>query len=79
MTRYEPTIIVERMRIDREGVAVYDERFHDGVNVIRGENSSGKSTILNFIFYGLGGDLFDWSAVAQRCTRVQSTAPSPNA
>ncbi len=70
MTRYEPTLIVERLRIERENVEVYDERFHSGVNVIYGANSSGKSTILNFIFYGLGGDLFDWSAAAMRCTRV---------
>lgn len=50
----------------------YDETFHSGVNVIRGDNSSGKSTILNFIFYGLGGDLnrSDWSEHALRCTHV---------
>src|SRR5690606_32893059 len=54
----------------RDAHTVYDERFHDGVNVISGENSSGKSTVLNFLFYGLGGDLFDWSAVAKLCTRV---------
>jgi len=70
MTRFDPTLIVERMRIDREGTPVYDEQYHRGVNVIHGENSSGKSTILNFIFYGLGGDLFDWSAAAQLCSRV---------
>jgi len=58
------------MVIDRNGKAVYDERFHKGVNVIRGENSSGKSTILNFIFYGLGGDLADWSEIALRCSTV---------
>ena len=40
------------------------------VNIIRGENSSGKSTILNFIFYGLGADLSEWSEAARRCSRV---------
>ncbi|WP_456661143.1 AAA family ATPase [Bradyrhizobium sp. LB13.1] len=49
---------------------MYDELFHVGVNVIRGENSSGKSTVLNFIYYGLGGDLSDWSEVALLCSRV---------
>ncbi|HUD40751.1 MAG TPA: AAA family ATPase [Dokdonella sp.] len=49
---------------------VYDERFHRGVNVIRGENSSGKSTILNFIHYGLGGDVHNWSETALLCDRV---------
>src|SRR6202011_4977585 len=68
--RYDPTLIVTRLVVERNGHAVYDEPFHEGVNVIRGENSSGKSTILNFIFYGLGGDLADWSEVALLCTRV---------
>jgi len=68
--RFEPTLIVKRLVVERNGLAVYDERFHVGVNIIRGENSSGKSTILNFIFYGLGGDLADWSEVARLCSRV---------
>jgi hypothetical protein len=70
MTRYDPSIIVNRMMIERNGNSVYDERFHKGINIIRGENSSGKSTILNFLFYGLGGDLTDWSDVALRCSTV---------
>lgn len=70
MTQFEPTLVVERMRVEREAVAVYDERFHVGVNVIRGDNSSGKSTVLNFLFYALGGDLADWSKAARLCTRV---------
>jgi hypothetical protein len=70
MTFLEPTVIVERMRIERDAASVYDEPYHVGVNVIRGDNSSGKSTILNFLFYGLGGDLTDWSSAAQLCSRV---------
>lgn len=70
MMRFDPTMIVRRMRVERESTSVYDERFHAGVNVIRGENSSGKSTVLNFIYYGLGGDLLEWSAAARLCTRV---------
>jgi hypothetical protein len=70
MTRFEPTLIVTRLVVERNGRTTYDERFHEGVNVIRGQNSSGKSTILNFIFYGLGGDLNDWSEHALLCTRV---------
>src|ERR1700674_2273792 len=70
MIRFDPTVIVKRLVVLRNEQSVYDEAFHEGVNVIRGENSSGKSTILNFIFYGLGGDLTDWSEVALLCDRV---------
>jgi len=70
MTRYEPSLVVTRLIVLRSQHRAYDEIFHEGVNVIRGENSSGKSTILNCIYYGLGGDLADWSEMALLCTRV---------
>lgn len=70
MTRFEPTLIVTRVVVERNDKPVYDEAFHEGVNIISGTNSSGKSTVLNFIYYGLGGDLSDWSAVARLCSRV---------
>lgn len=70
MTQFEPVLIVKRLVVIKGAKPVYDERLHAGVNVIRGENASGKSTILNFIYYGLGGDLTDWSAAALLCTRV---------
>jgi hypothetical protein len=70
MTRFRPTLIVTRLVVMRNSFAAYDELFHAGVNIIRGENSSGKSTVLNLIFYGLGGDLKDWSDAARLCTRV---------
>lgn len=67
---FEPTLIVRRLIVHRHQNVVYDERLHEGVNVLRGENSSGKSTILNAIFYGLGGDLSEWSEAALLCTDV---------
>ena len=70
MTQFEPTIILNRLRIEKDGHSVYDEKFHLGTNIIRGDNSSGKSTILNFIYFALGGDLSDWSEDAVRCSRV---------
>ncbi len=68
--RFDPSLLISRLVIEAAGRSVYDERFHPGVNIIRGENSSGKSTILNFIFYALGGDLADWSEAALRCSQV---------
>jgi hypothetical protein len=70
MTRFDPNLIITRLVVKRNDHTAYDEIFHEGVNVIRGENSSGKSTILNLIFYGLGGDLTEWSETALLCTRV---------
>lgn len=74
MTQFEPTLVLKRLRVEKDGLAIYDENFHIGVNIIRGDNSSGKSTILNFIYFVLGGDLTDWSEDALRCSRVLAEA-----
>lgn len=52
------------------GTRAYDETFHPGVNIIRGRNSSGKSTIMNLLYYSLGGDYTSWSQAALRCSTV---------
>ncbi len=72
MTLFEPCMIVKRLVVKRRSSIAYDEKFHKGVNIVRGDNSSGKSTILNFIFFGLGGDLDrdDWSEHALKCDYV---------
>lgn len=72
MTRFEPNISICRLVVRRGSNVAYDEKFHSGVNVIRGANSSGKSTILNFLFFALGGDLnsSDWSEHALLCEQV---------
>jgi len=48
----------------------YDEFYHRGVNIICGDNSSGKSTITHFIFYVLGGAFNDWVKEAKKCSMV---------
>lgn len=53
-----------------ENKCAYDETFHRGVNIIRGVNSSGKSTILRFIFFVLGGTYQDFVPEALRCSHV---------
>lgn len=70
MTLFSPTIMVRRLVILKGAARVYDERFHAGVNIIRGENSSGKSTVLNILIHGLGGDITQWSEHALLCDRV---------
>lgn len=70
MTLFKPTLVLRRLQIECGSNIVYDQEFHSGINVIRGENSSGKSTIINSIFYALGGDLTRWSDAALRCSGV---------
>lgn len=53
-----------------EGKIAYDEAFHKGVNIIRGDNSSGKSTITHFIFFVLGGSFNDFVPEARQCQSV---------
>jgi predicted nucleic acid-binding Zn-ribbon protein len=67
---YRPNLQINRLVIFSSGVRVFDEHFHKGLNVLRGENSSGKSTIMDFLFFGLGGDLYDWREAALNCDLV---------
>ncbi|WP_443068786.1 ATP-binding protein, partial [Sulfitobacter sp. HI0027] len=63
---------IKRLRVMQGGDPVYDQTFHTGVNIIRGENGSGKSTIADFIFYVLGGEFDNWKSVAANCDEVQA-------
>lgn len=56
--------------VSEDGQYAYDEPFHPGVNIIRGHNSSGKSTIIRFIFFVLGGCYSDFTPEALRCRSV---------
>jgi DNA repair exonuclease SbcCD ATPase subunit len=71
MIQFEPYLLLKRLLIEsNDGVVVYDETFHEGLNIIRGNNSSGKSTIANFLFYALGGDFKNWTPEAKACRSV---------
>lgn len=64
-------LFLNRMKIiTNTGEVAYDELFHKGVNIIRGKNSSGKSTITHFMFYVLGGAFNDWVKEAKQCSYV---------
>lgn len=69
---------LSRLRITKSGKPVYDQQFHKGVNIIRGENSSGKSTIADFIFYILGGEFHDWKTEAKRCDEILAEVITKN-
>lgn len=72
MTLFRPNLQIADLTVFRRGQVVFSENFHTGLNIIRGENSSGKSTIMDFLFYGLGGDLLEhqWRESALLCDTV---------
>ncbi len=63
-------LFVNRFVIYGHGKFVYDQCFHLGVNIIRGENGTGKSTIIDMINYGLGAELTDWTEQQLWCDYV---------
>jgi len=73
--KFSPTLAINRLLIFRKGQPVYDQNFHYGVNIIRGTNGSGKSTIMDFIFHILGGEVLgptihEWKEYASLCDSV---------
>lgn len=70
MTMFNPLLQIRRMVVVSADRIVFDEKFHLGLNIIHGENSSGKSTIMDFLFFGLGGDLKDWREANLECDVV---------
>ena len=77
MKREYSFLRLNRLRISSPDSIVYDHEFHDGVNIIRGQNGSGKSTIADFIFFILGGEFDDWKKAARRCNTVQAEIETP--
>jgi len=65
-------LTLRRLVVFAHGKAVYDQQFHLGVNIISGENGSGKSTIADFIFYILGGEFDEWKEKAKLCDEVRA-------
>ncbi len=61
---------LNKLLVTKESDTAYYEEFHEGINIIRGDNSSGKSTISNFIFFALGGEFTNWLPEAASCNYV---------
>lgn len=70
MMQFNPSLFINRLVIQKENYTVYDEKFHQGVNIIRGKNSSGKSTVMELMFFALGGDIpaKQWKEIALKCS-----------
>jgi hypothetical protein len=70
MTLHKPTILVNHLVVTKNGMPVMDIHFHAGLNIINGENSSGKTTAIRFIAYALGSESISFNQVAQLCDEI---------
>ena len=68
MTLLKPSLALNRLAIFKDERIVFDALFHQGVNIIRGHNSSGKTTILDFIAYTLGAEYIPWKQESLLCS-----------
>ena len=65
-------LFINRFAVFGAGKFLYDQDFHSGVNIIRGKNSTGKSTIMDLLNYGLGAEITDWTEEQQKCDWVMT-------
>jgi len=70
MTLYKPTILINRLVVTKNRRSVINMPFHEGLNVITGENSSGKTTSIRFIAYALGAESISFNEVAKVCDEI---------
>lgn len=68
MSKYK--LFVDRFAVFGNGKFVYDETFHSGVNIIRGANGTGKSTIMDLLNYSLGSETAEWTEEQAKCDWV---------
>ena len=67
---FEPTLIVKRLIVLQNAHTALDIKFHKGVNVVRGRNSSGKTTVMDLLAFSLGAESIRWKPEALRCTET---------
>lgn len=70
MTLLKPTLCVNHLVVKKDGRTVMDIQFHKGLNIIAGENSSGKTTAIRFIAFALGAENISFNNEALLCDTV---------
>ncbi|MDP3778402.1 AAA family ATPase [Methylotenera sp.] len=63
-------LFVNRFAVSQKGHFIYNEPFHKGVNIIRGANGTGKSTIADLLSYALGSVITEWTKEQLSCDWV---------
>ncbi len=64
------TLIINRFVVIKGSEFIYDEEFHRGINIICGDNTTGKSTIIELLNYSLGSEVTDWTVEQIGCDFV---------
>ncbi len=67
MTMLKPSLFIDELIVFKDGYEVFKTKFHKGVNIVRGHNSSGKTTVLDFLAYSLGAENIPWKQEALLC------------
>ncbi|WP_112287317.1 AAA family ATPase [Rahnella sp. AN3-3W3] len=70
MTFLNPSFSVSRLKVFQNGHEAFGCDFHKGVNVIRGRNSSGKTTIMDLLAFSIGAENIRWKPQALLCTKT---------
>lgn len=68
MTLLKPLLRINRLIVLQGAHRAFDCKFHAGVNVVRGRNSSGKTTIMDLAAFSLGAENIRWKPEALRCS-----------
>lgn len=61
---------MNHLTVKKDGRTVMDIQFHKGLNIIAGENSSGKTTAIRFIAFALGAENISFHNEALLCDTV---------
>ncbi|MCH7337105.1 hypothetical protein [Acinetobacter sp. NIPH 2699] len=64
------TFSINKMIVFQEGKCALDINFLEGLNVIYGKNSAGKSSLLDVLIYSLGGEDINFTPIVQLCSVV---------
>ncbi len=63
-------LFVKRLVILSGSKRIYDQPFHSGINILRGTNTTGKSTVMDLLVFGLGAEITSWNEHQSKCSFV---------
>lgn len=70
MTFHSPTLIIHKQVVYYAGRVVFEALYREGVNIIHGDNASGKTTVIQLLLHGLGYEVVNWKEEARACDFV---------